>query len=426
MGCVEGDRVRVTRGKLVVEGVLLPTEARGTVVVKLDSGYNAGFDAKKIVLKKLPGKRTALEKFESKKFIPAEGLEELALVAAGGTIASRLDYATGGAKMVLTPGELFAAVPELEGVASFKVSRPFTLASEDETPREWVTLAREVGKALNAGARGAIVAHGTDTLGYASAALSFMLSAGKPVAMVGAQRSPDRASFDGALNLLCGARYALGPFGEVAAVMHATPSDDYCFAHRGTKVRKMHSTRRDAFKSVNAEPLARVYPDGRIEKINESAKAREDGECRVRAVFEDKTGLLKAYPGAPPEQLDWFVDRGYKGVLVEAYALGHLPTQTLDPKKSWLKAMERAKEEGVVVAFATQCLYGRVNPFVYANLRKMSERGAVYCSDLLPETAFVKLGWLLGGLKDADEVRAGLLKDYAGEFNPRLTEADFY
>lgn len=427
-----GDRLRVTRKDgLEIEGVLLPRPSIGDadcLILKLDNGYNAGVNSSGVKIEKLNAKSVKLEKKARKKITQSASLPELALVSTGGTIATRVDYETGGVKMVLDPEELFATAPELEGVASFKgVSNLFTIASEDLSPREWVRIAQAVGKQLNSGVEGVIVTHGTDTLGYTAAALSFMLrELGKPVAIVGAQRSPDRASFDGALNLVCGARYAASNYGEVAVVMHATPNDDYCFAHRGTKVRKMHSTRRDAFKSINDSPLARVYPDGKIEKLNERARMRQGGDCRIEAMFEEKTGLLKAYPGAPPEQLEWFVDKGYKGIVVEAMALGHVPTQPLNAKKSWLKAIERANEEGVVIAFTTQCLYGSVNPFVYANLRRMREHGVVYCKDLLPETAFVKLGWLLAKFKGADTVREELLKDYADEFNPRLTEADFY
>ena len=429
-GAAEGDRVRVEKDGRSFEGVLMPRTEAGDadcLVLKLDSGYNAGIDAAKAKIAKLAAKKTALEKFAARKIAPSKGLKEIALVSTGGTIAARVDYSTGGVKMVLAPEELFAIVPELEGVASIKgISTPFTLASEDLTPREWCKIARETAKQLNAGVDGVVVTHGTDTLGYTAAALSFMLrDLGKPVALVGAQRSPDRASFDGAMNLVCGAHYAKSDHGEVAVVMHATPSDDYCYAHRGTKVRKMHSSRRDAFRSINEKPLAKIWQDGRIEELNAKALRRTGGDVKVEAAFEDKTGFVKAYPGAPAEQLEWFADKKYKGVLVEAYALGHVPTRTLDKKNSWLKAVERCRDEGIVVAFATQCIYGRTNPFVYANLRLMGAQGVTYCGDMLPETAFVKLGWLLAKFGDPDTVRQEMLKNYAGELNERLTEEDF-
>ncbi len=397
------------------EGVLMPGSG-DAIIIKLDNGYNAGFKAKKV---ELLGKGAKLESFASKKAVKKRGLPSLAFIATGGTIASRVDYETGGAKMVLKPEELFAVVPEIRGKANFTVSSPFTLASEDMAPEEWVKLAKECVKQLNSGVEGAVVTHGTDTLGYTAAALSFMVDSPKPVALVGAQRSSDRGSFDGALNLSCAVQYALSDCSETAVVMHGEPDDSYCLAHRATKVRKMHSTRRDAFKSVNDSPIARLTPD-KTEFLQETAK-RGEGDAKPRAAFEKKTGFVKAYPGASPEQLEWFVDKGYKGVVVEAYALGHVPTLTLDKKKSWSSAVKRACQE-MPVAFATQCLYGRVNPKVYRNAREMRGLGVIYCGDMLPETAFVKMGWLLGRKEDP---REKMLENVSGELNPRLTERHF-
>ncbi|OIO25110.1 Glu-tRNA(Gln) amidotransferase GatDE subunit D [Candidatus Micrarchaeota archaeon CG_4_10_14_0_2_um_filter_55_9] len=410
-----GDRVNVN-GEY--EGVLMPRTQgdADAVILKLDSGYNVGVKPEKI--RKLKG-GVALENFAAKKIKKKSGLPNLAFIATGGTIASRVDYETGGVKMVLTPAELFAVVPELEGKANFSVSAPFTLASEDITPKDWVKLAEECVKKLNSGAEGVILTHGTDTLGYTAAALSFMVDSPKPIALVGAQRSSDRGSFDGALNLSCATQYALSESREVAVVMHASYDDDYCFAHRGTKVRKMHSTRRDAFKSVNDSPLARVYPD-KTEFLQEVRK-RGAGDAVSRAAFQEKTGFVKVYPGIDPEHLEWFVDKGYKGVVIEAFALGHVPTLTTNKKKSWLKVMERATRE-MPVAFATQCIFGRVNPNVYRNLRVMKELGVIYCEDMLPETAFVKMGWLLGRGEDP---REKMLENVAGELNSRLTEKHF-
>ena len=410
-----GDRVRLHAEGGEFEGILLPGSG-DKIIIKLENGYNAGFKAKKA---ELLGKGAKLESFASKKAVKKKGLPSLAFIAAGGTIASRVDYGTGGVKMVLTPEELFAVVPEISGKANFSVSSPFTLASEDLSPKEWVKLAKECVKQLDSGVEGAIVTHGTDTLGYTAAALSFMVDSPKPIALVGAQRSSDRGSFDGALNLSCAVQYALSECSETAVVMHGEPDDSYCLAHRGTKVRKMHSTRRDAFKSVNDSPLARVTPN-KTEFLQEVEK-RGKGKAESRAAFEEKTGFVKVYPGADPEQLEWFVDKGYEGVVVEAYALGHVPTLTLDKKKSWASAVKRACQE-MPVAFATQCLYGRVNPNVYRNAREMKGLGAVYCGDMLPETAFVKMGWLLGLGEDP---REKMLDNVAGELNPRLTEKHF-
>jgi glutamyl-tRNA(Gln) amidotransferase subunit D len=277
---------------------------------------------------------------------------------------------------------------------------------------------------------GIVVTHGTDALHYTSAALSFMLRGlNKPVALVGAQRSPDRGSFDGSLNLVCGAYFAAySRFPGVAVVMHGSTSDDFCFAHSGTKVRKMHTSRRDAFQSVNASPLAKIFPDGRIEWIEGKPQASvPQGKCVADAVFEEKVAILKAYPGSDPALLDYLVESGFKGVVIEAMALGHLPTgesgtdvSGFDKKKSWIPAVKRAVAAGVVVAITSQSLYGSVHPAVYRNLRLVSAAGALFCRDMLPETAYAKLGWVLGHKPSADEAKKMMLENIAGEFNPRI------
>ncbi len=433
-GASAGDRVRVHKREQVFEGVLLPGEDNKILLIKLDSGYNVGVSVDSSVkVEKLAAAKAVLGKAVSAKIERGKDLPEIAFVATGGTIASRVDYSTGAVTGSMTPEEIFSVAPELAQAVSLKsVSSPIRLQSEDLTPKEWKTIAETIAKDLNSGCIGAIVAHGTDTMHYTAAALSFMLrDLNKPVALVGAQRSPDRGSFDGAMNLLCAAHYAKSDFAEVAIVMHGTSSDDYCLAHRGTKVRKMHTTRRDAFKSVNATPLAKIFTDGKIEQLNADAKKRNvaAGKVEVDAAFEEKTALVKVFPGASPEIMEFFVEKKYKGVVLEAFALGHVPTIMAEGSKhkSWIPAIKRAIDSGVSIAVATQCLYGTTNPFVYSNLRAVSSLGAIYCKDMLPETAYVKLGWVLGHFKkeNAEGVKEMMEKNIAGEYNERLTEADF-
>jgi glutamyl-tRNA(Gln) amidotransferase subunit D len=429
-GAKPGDRLRVRRRGESYEGILLPRGEAGDpecVVLKLPSGYNAGLSFEDgVSIEKLPG-GAALERFPEVSLERREDLPDLALIATGGTISSRVDYRTGGVHMLMKPEEILFNAPELARVANLRsVRSPFRLASEDMDSTHWRALAELVARELNAGARGVLVTHGTDTLGYTAAALSFMLpSLSKPVALVGAQRSPDRGSFDGTMNLVCAARYAAGDLAEVSVVMHGTTNDDYCLAHPGTKVRKMHTSRRDAFRTINASPLAKVWPDGRIERLRSDCRRRTDGRVEADTKFEPRVAVVKSYPGADPGVLDYYVEEGYRGLVLEASALGHVPTQPRDRRKSWIPAVARATKAGVAVAVVSHSLYGRVNPYVYTNLRLLAGAGAFYCEDLLPETAYVKLGFVLGHDSDPEEVRRLMLANLAGEYNPRLTERDF-
>ncbi|MCX6767562.1 MAG: Glu-tRNA(Gln) amidotransferase subunit GatD [Candidatus Micrarchaeota archaeon] len=423
-----GDRVRVEKAKETFEGILIPKpEASGDpedVVVKLDSGYNVGirFDAA-VKISRL-GKGAELGKFPSLSFKQKAGLPEVALIATGGTIAARLDYQTGGVTWLMEPSNLFALAPELSQIARFKVQKPFLIASENMCGKHWMKMAEAVGKEINSGVDGVMVTHGTDFLHFSSAALSFML--GKipvPVAFTYAQRSSDRGSCDSPMNLVCAAHFAAkADAAEVVLVGHAESSDSYCFALRGTKVRKMHTSRRDAFRPINDSPLAKVWPDGRIE-LADGVRKRSKGRVSVDAVFEEKTALVKYHPGADPGLIDFFVDKKFRGIVVEAGALGHIATE--DSEHNWLPSLKRAIEEGVVVCFAPQTLYGRLHPFVYDEARKVHALGVVYCEDMLPETAFVKLGFLLGHDLDNKQVRKKMTENLAGEINPRLTENQF-
>jgi glutamyl-tRNA(Gln) amidotransferase subunit D len=372
----------------------------------------------------------------------------LSLIATGGTIASRVDYELGGVQPVLSPQEIFFNAPEIAQIASFeKVLRPFTLWSENMTPVQWGEIAKLVAGELNAGADGVIITHGTDTLHYTSAALSFMLcNLDRPVVLVGAQRSPDRASFDGSMNLACAAHYAADAArarqGVVAIVMHATSNDDYCHALLGTKARKMHSSRRDAFRPINGKPLARIWPDGRIEKTpelrqadaagrqraaeeNPAGQAGERPAVKADTRFEQKTCVIKAFPHSTTELLEFLIDRKYRGIVVESTGLGHAPTFTVDKKSSWLQPLKRAADEGVVVAFAPQTVYGRLAPDVYDAGRLLQKAGVVHCGDMLAETAYVKLGCVLGRTRDALQAKKMMLQNIAGETSEQSAYDEF-
>jgi glutamyl-tRNA(Gln) amidotransferase subunit D len=218
------------------------------------------------------------------------------------------------------------------------------------------------------------------------------------------------------MNLICSAVVAgSSNVGEVTLVMHGSIEDTYCFIHRGTRVRKMHTSRRDAFRSINELPIGKVWPDGRIEITGDHVK-RGKGEVRLDYAFEEKIALLKFFPGMEPELIDFLVDRGYRGILMEVTALGHLATD--ESQRNLLPSLERALQEDIVIAAAPQTLYGRTDPLVYSEGRKVWKLGVVYCGDMLPETAYVKLGWVLGHEVDQKEAGRMMLKSYAGEISP--------
>ncbi|MBO3802755.1 MAG: Glu-tRNA(Gln) amidotransferase subunit GatD [Candidatus Brockarchaeota archaeon] len=432
-GLKPGDRVLVEKPGASYEGYLIPREEveRGDpdcVVIKLDSGYNVGVRVDGgATVKKLPGS-IRLEKFgHPAPFVQNPELPPVSIISTGGTISSRIDYYTGAVATLFSTEEVLQGVPELAEIVRVRsAERLFNLYSEDLSPKNWCSRSEKVVAKIVEGDSGVLVLHGTDTMHYTAAALSFMIrNLSSPVVLVGAQRSTDRGSRDTDMNLVCASILAgRGDVGEVGICMHGEMDDSYCLFIRGTKARKMHTSRRDAFRPVNDLPIAKVWPDGRVEYVNVSVR-RGASKPFPEAVFEEKVAIVKSYPGAPPTLLEALIDSGYRGIVIEGTGLGHVPTEPEDKKMSWLPAVRRGVEMGVVFAVSSQCLYGRTSSQVYRNAILLSKAGAVYLEDMLPEVGYVKLGWLLGHDYDVETVKRLLVTNIAGEIGSRV-RADTY
>ncbi|MEM0154889.1 MAG: Glu-tRNA(Gln) amidotransferase subunit GatD, partial [Methanothrix sp.] len=360
--------------------------------------------------------------------IQKKSLPKVTLIYTGGTIGSKLDYKTGGVYMLLKPEELLYEVPELASIAELKVDPLFSISSEDMSYIEWQKIAQRVYEAKKEGSRGVVVTIGTDTMHYASAALSFMLNGiSIPVVLTGAQRSSDRGSSDAFMNLFCSVVIAArSEIKGVGICMHKTSSDSECGFIRGTRARKMHTSRRDAFRPINEGYIATVSYSGDINYLSKEIAKSKDSSVGNGPLtgFEKNVALVKAYPNSDPGIIDYYVGKGYKGIIIEGTGLGHTPVSTEHEYYSWLPNIKKAVAKGVIVGMTSQCLYGRVNPNVYRNLRLLSGAGVVYCEDMTPETAYVKLGWLLGNY-DAETSRKMLNVNVAGEISARSSYDKF-
>jgi len=418
-----GDLVEVHLIKVIYEGTLLqvPEDERGIVLLKMDSGYNIGFNRKDILDVKV------LKKFEKKQEAESEIKKQsdkpnIAMIITGGTIASRLDSRTGAVAPLTDVKSLFKFYPEIfERVNVLKVEVPFMKSSEDMDFRDWKKIARVAESLLNnSEIQGVIITHGTDTLHYTGAALSFFLrNLNKPVVLTYSQRSIDRASSDANLNLQCAAIAAISDIAEVMLVGHATTNDDFCYAMPATKVRKLHTSRRDAFKIVNAKPFAKIFPD-RIERVSEYNLRDNGKKVKSDLHFDEKVALVKIYPGQKPDILDFYLKKKYKGIVLEVTGLGHVPSS--GTKNSWLSKLKEIQKRGVLVCAAAQTIYGRLDPYVYSNGRELEKTGVIFLEDMLSETALVKLGWVLGKTKNKEEVKRLMLTNMAHELNNRLEE----
>jgi len=413
-----GDKVKVITKDSEHIGVLMPNEETDTVVLKLSSGYNVGIEKKHIkkseVLKKgKPVKDNVTAHKGSKK-------PTIAVLHTGGTIASKVDYASGGVTAKFTAADLIEMVPELGKIANIKTELVANMMSEDMTFADHVKIAKAVKKWAGK-VKGVIIGHGTDTLGYTAASLSFMFEQiNIPVLIVGSQRSSDRGSSDAAMNLICAAKFIMKTdFTGVATCLHHNSSDDTCAIINGTKARKMHTSRRDAFRAINDTPVALVDVSGKIEYQKEYAK---DKEIVFKSKFSDDVGLIKTYPNMKSDVFEFYTKK-YKGLIIEGTGLGHAPTNLGKMNLKNYELLKNFIEKGGIVGITSQCIYGRVHSFVYTNLRRLEDIGCVFCQDMFAETAFIKLSWLLGNYpKKAKELLAQNLR---GEITERTMPDDF-
>ena len=401
-----GDKVQINQNKKIFQGFLMPRSELGDdkhLVIKLNNGYNMGFEIKDIKIKLISKKdsprltKDELHIDKNKKFV--------SIIGTGGTIASKIDYNTGAVHPAFSVTELTSALPEIKEFVNIKPKLLFNVLSENMTPQHWKDLAVECAKQLNTGAAGVVIAHGTDTLSYTAAALSFMLkNLYKPVVLVGSQRSSDRPSSDAAMNLSAAVKVATSSLGEVVVVMHGSLEDKSCLIHRGINVRKMHSSRRDAFRSINSPPIGEV--DNRI-TFHGSYRMREDNKkVIVDDRFEPNVGLVKIHPGFKKNLLKYFIDN-YRGLVIEGTGLGHIPSYLFDEIKRGCSK--------IPIIITSQTIYGRVDLKVYSTGRNLLALGIIPGKWMSSEVALIKLMYALGHTNDLDEILKIMLKNITGE-----------
>jgi len=385
-------------------GVLMPS-ATTYVVIKLDSGYNVGFAPDGLDISLVEKRAPFTAKRVPRPMRP--DLPLLSIISTGGTIASKIDYRTGAVTSQFDAEDIIDAIPSLAEIANIEGVMLYNILSENMKPELWSELALCVYNKVRAGAYGVLVTHGTDTLGYSAAALSFMLQVPVPVMLVGSQRSADRPSSDNVVNATCAAVAATSDLSGVFTVMHEDASDDTCLVHLGTRTKKMHTSQRDAFRSVNAEPLARIKYHERSLQFLTDRIGRGGCELSVRPKIEKKCALIKFFPGANPDIMNFYLTQEYKGLVIEGTGLGHVTSE-------WVPYMKEITE-AIPVVMTSQCVYGTVCDRVYDTGRDLLKAGIIEGGDMLGETALVKLMWVLGQTSDREEIRQLMKTNIAGE-----------
>ncbi|MHA2423404.1 MAG: Glu-tRNA(Gln) amidotransferase subunit GatD [Candidatus Thorarchaeota archaeon] len=419
-----GDTISIKKNGEEYVGVLMPRSQVGSdqfhIIIKIESGYNIGIKLNKdSVIRRIKGSK-------KKKTTPPEekpdtkNLPTASILSTGGTIASKVDYQTGAVNPALSAQDLYDTVPELRNYANVHAKVIMSVLSENIQPKDWTKIARSVASEVKTGTDGVVIAHGTDTLGSTSAALSFALqNLPVPVVLVGSQRSSDRPSSDAAMNLIGAINMAVkADAAEVYVLMHAETGDSHLHVHRGSRTRKFHTSRRDAFQSVNDYPVFRVVG----EDVNElhTPLLRRDTKRKLvlKPKFEEKVALIKTNPGIEASLINHFVDADYRGIVIEGTGLGHAPNRLH-------YSIKKAVDAGLIVAMSSQCLFGRVDMNVYRSGVELLDIGVVPCEDMFPEIALVKLMWVLANTKDQEAAKELLLKPLAGEIDMRSEEAEY-
>ncbi len=431
-----GSRIILRTAKGPYEGIVMPRTELGDsehIVMKLVNGYNVGIriDGTETIESLAVHQDVGTYKHRTPVHDPSR--PTFSILHTGGTIASRVDYKTGGVVPAFTPEEILELFPELEQVGNFRAHLVSNMFSEDIEYEHIVALGRGIENEIARGTRGIVITHGTDTMHISSAALSFVAqNLPVPAIFVGSQRSSDRGSSDAKMNLMCAAHFATeADFAGVGLCMHESMEDEACFIHEGTKVKKMHSSRRDSFRSINQHPWARAWPDGRATFIREGYARRDPGrEPCFFFDFEPKVALVKSYCGMQPEVIRFFTERGYRGLVLEGTGLGHVPVNELDADTAHhpdiLQALAEFIEAGGTVMMTSASLFGRINMNVYSTGRYLQSAGVIPGEDMLSEVAVVKLKWVLGQTRDQTEAREMMLTSYAGEIAERTSSNVFY
>ncbi len=416
-----GDSIKVATEDGEITGLLMPryeSASEEYIVIKLKSGYNTGIHVAKIKsITKLLDKGQAAASVRTPAITTTQNLPKVALISTGGTIASKIDYRTGGVHAALSAEELYASVPELANHASIDPEVLMSEYSENLRPEHWTLIAEKVAEKIKTEKyRGIIVSHGTDTMHYTAAALSFALQKLPiPVVLVGAQRSSDRPSSDAALNLLGATIFATeSKYAGVFVAMHASTSDDTIAIHVGTRVRKNHTSRRDAFESIDMTPVAFVR-NNEIEMQkkhhNQLMKRSCDNPFEVNTKYEDRVIVLKYYPGFGSKLIEHAINVGYRAIVLEGTGLGHV-------SKECFPALKKAVGAGLMVCMTSQCIWGRVRMTVYDTGRDLLDIGVIPLSDMISETATVKAMWSLANSEDVEAAKKIMQENLANEISP--------
>lgn len=413
------DEIIIKKDATTLKGVILPRSELADprfVSLKLPTGYNIGFSIENIQSVKKTAHIQGEYRVPKPDIIHNPNLPFIPILGCGGTIASRLDYRTGGTIPALTPDELFSSFPEIADLARIETQLLFDIFSENVNFTHYGTILTAIETTIkNKKPQGIVLTHGTDTMAFTAAALSFAITNSPiPIVMTGSQRSSDRPSSDAFLNLYNSVLYATSPQAkkEVVVIMHEESSNASSAIHKGIRVRKMHSSRRNAFRTIGGSPLGRIA-DQKIHHFSKDSKyvdrieSNKNKDLIINKKFEKRIGLIYHYPGIQPGLIEHYINTGYKGIVFVGTGLGHLSTELIP-------IIKKAIDNEIIVVMTTQCLHGFTGLSVYESGRHLKAAGVIPVN-MLPETAYIKLSYLLGNYQKTFKIKELMKTNLKGE-----------
>ncbi len=401
-----------------LNGILI-NEEESYLIIKLASGYNANFHKNSIkILEK------NIIKDEIKELILPKNnknLPKISILHTGGTIASKVDYRTGAVSSKFEVNDLLNLFPELNQKANISAKMIANIFSEDMRFEEYNILMRAIAKEIEDGSEGIIIGHGTDTMHYSAAALQYgMKNLSIPVILVGAQRSSDRASSDAFLNLNAACDFLISQinsekkFLRVGICMHENLSDNSFLILDSINSKKLHSTRRDAFKQINYLPFARIENSNCQIIRNELLSFKKEEKFDF---FEYDTKLKIGFFKVHPNMFSWEFDilKNYDAIILEGTGIGNIPQNesNFEKDENILKSFAKLSKE-IKVFSSVQTIYGEVSLDIYSRGRDMQMAGIIgNRHNLISETLLLRVAFCLSRKNlDFDELWNQNLEDF--------------
>lgn len=322
----------------------------------------------------------------------------IALLYVGGSIGMKMNRKTGRIEPIESLNEIHRFLPELQREVALKFFSLSNLGSSEVTQRDWVEIAQTIERSYDE-FDGFVVVHGTNTMSYTAAALSFALQGlSKPVVLTGALLPINDISGDGRMNLVYAIRAAQLDIAEVCIVLGPR-------VLRGCRAKKVDQSLLQTFDTTRIPPLAEFNEGVRL---GEHRCVRRKRQLLCRPAFDPHVAVATLHPGLETSFLDAILSTKPHGIVMRAYGPGMLPERIFP----WLR---RVTEQGISIVMTSQTIRGRVDLHRFRKQTALEQFGVISGKDMTFECALVKLMWALTQTRNEHRLRELMEKSLAGE-----------